>query len=73
MAQIPQTNDLITIICQDDNQFKMKRSLLDRMRSIYLPQHLGRPLAIKLTVIKMESLLKIVQWMEHYDVGFFNY
>lgn len=71
MAATTQTDEFISITCENDKEFKMKRSLLARMRSIYITEHLGRLIGLKLTVIKLNSLTKIVQWLEHYPVGFF--
>lgn len=61
-----------TIICNEGQEVPIKRSLLPRLKVIYQMSqqaNIGDPAFVRVDGLKRETLLKLVSWLEHYQVS----
>lgn len=68
MAQSADSTNTMNVVCDEDKEFDVKRTLLPRIKAIYSNPHLVQQDSIKVANLRVESLQKIVQWLEHYPV-----
>lgn len=62
--------DSIIVNFVDGTTTQIKRSLLPRFKSVNSNIPTENPLYIKMDGLERFPFLKIVEWMEHYNVGY---